>query len=194
MLIGLNGLKQVGKDTCADYLVQQYGFEKLSFAAKLKQAVAALFDLRIEDVERMKLQTEGNAVWVHAPGQYPRHFSMRHILQRMGTEVGREIFGENFWVDQVIPPAATTWHWNRKIVITDARFENELRRIHEHGGYNIQITRPGIVGGEHSSEVAPASQLIDLTIHNNYDLSYFYISIDDAMSRISQAEVAINGS
>ena len=40
MIIGICGLIGSGKDTIADYLVEQHNFQKMSFADKLKDAVA----------------------------------------------------------------------------------------------------------------------------------------------------------
>jgi cytidylate kinase len=43
MIIGVCGLIGAGKDTIADYLVNVHGFRRDSFAASLKDAVAAIF-------------------------------------------------------------------------------------------------------------------------------------------------------
>ena len=44
MIIGVCGLIGGGKGTVGDILVEQYDFKKLSFADKLKDAVAEMFD------------------------------------------------------------------------------------------------------------------------------------------------------
>ena len=44
MIIGITGLISSGKDTIADYLTTYQGFKRISFAASLKDAVAAVFD------------------------------------------------------------------------------------------------------------------------------------------------------
>ena len=43
MIIGICGLIGAGKDTAADYLVNFHEFRRDSFAATLKDAVAAVF-------------------------------------------------------------------------------------------------------------------------------------------------------
>ena len=45
MIIGICGLIGSGKGIVSDYLVDTYGFEKISFADKLKDAVSELFGL-----------------------------------------------------------------------------------------------------------------------------------------------------
>ena len=44
MIIGICGLIGSGKDTIADHLVDDHSFVKLSFADKLKDSVATMFD------------------------------------------------------------------------------------------------------------------------------------------------------
>ena len=43
MIIGLCGKKRVGKDTFADYLVDNYNFDKYAFANPLKEACRIMF-------------------------------------------------------------------------------------------------------------------------------------------------------
>jgi hypothetical protein len=57
MLIGLSGKFTSGKDTVADYLVGQYGFERRAFADKLKMVCRELFGMRGK--ERTLLQKFG---------------------------------------------------------------------------------------------------------------------------------------
>ena len=42
MIIGLSGYAQVGKDTVANYLVEKYGFVKVSFADPIREALYKL--------------------------------------------------------------------------------------------------------------------------------------------------------
>ena len=42
-IISLSGLQGSGKDTVADMLCERYGYKRISFAATLKDAVAAVF-------------------------------------------------------------------------------------------------------------------------------------------------------
>ncbi len=44
MIIGICGLIGSGKDTIAEYLIKEHNYIKLSFADKLKDSVATMFD------------------------------------------------------------------------------------------------------------------------------------------------------
>ena len=101
--IGLAGWARSGKDTVADYLVKNHGFTRVSFADPMREALLAL-DPNIEfGISHMKLSTLVRfGGWDSVKENYPE---VRGLLQRMGTEVGRDLFGKNFWVDQAIKKA-----------------------------------------------------------------------------------------
>ena len=56
ILIGRAGS---GKDTVADYLIENYGFIKLSFAAKLKEIAEGMFPILWQENKRKLLQDLG---------------------------------------------------------------------------------------------------------------------------------------
>ena len=60
MIIGICGLIGSGKGTVSDYLVEEYNFEKISFADKLKDAVSELFGWNRQMLEG---DTPGSRQW-----------------------------------------------------------------------------------------------------------------------------------
>jgi hypothetical protein len=74
---------------------------------------------------------------------------VRKLLQRMGTEVGRDMFGDSFWVDQAfkrIPEGSI-------VVFSDVRYQNEADAIKQNGGEVWRIERPGVnAANDHTSE------------------------------------------
>lgn len=179
MLIGLNGNKSAGKDTVGQYLVQGHGFVRLSFAEKLKKSAAALFDIPVDSWEKWKNEDQATITirseWFDSSDRNPdpalvpgfeRSISVRTFLQRYGTESHRDIFGSDFWVDALFRDVDPTDGTN--YVITDARFENELKKIKELGGYNIRIERPELSSTDsHASEQIPSDVYIDHIIVND---------------------------
>lgn len=174
MIIGLCGLKGSGKDTAAAYLVENYGYTRVGFADKLKDSVAALFDISREWVDDWKDDQGGTLprveVIIDVAGEVKNHpylrrrsqysFSWREFLQRYGTESHRDVFGYDFWVDQVLPYISQRdingWAEvaDQKLVISDVRFDNEAARISYYQGTLVQIARPGLPVSEdqHRSE------------------------------------------
>ena len=192
MIIGVNGFKGAGKDTIADHLVSKYGFEKTSFAALLKQSVCALFDISLDDIERWKSDPKAivsiQADWYDSSDRNPDpawvpetkiSFTFRQFLQRFGTEAHRDIFGYNFWVDNLMQ----NLDWEKDYVISDARFENELKAITHKFGFNWNVERPGYEGEDHASEVAPDPDLIDYYIYNIGTVEFLRDQVDAALRK-----------
>ena len=178
MIIGLSGYAQVGKDTVANYLVDNYGFVKVSFADPLREAVYRLNPkIDIADMRGVYLASAvDNLGWENVKVESE---DARRLLQRMGTEVGREMFGKDFWVNQGVLRAKE--HDN--VVFADTRFENEAQGIRETGGQVWRITKPGQgpVNG-HPSETALDDYRFDWYIPNYTGFNDLYNLIDQIMA------------
>jgi hypothetical protein len=154
MIIGLTGLRGSGKDTVGAYLVKQYGFERRAFADSLKQSVAALLDVDASRLDEWKNDPDVQVAVVrkfYSDQQLgdgvedlyvTDHQTMRSFLQRYGTESHRDVFGNDFWVDQLLPVGG--YYAGRAICVTDCRFANEYERIIELGGHVANVVRPGL--------------------------------------------------
>lgn len=175
MLIALNGRLGAGKDTAADRIEAIFAPERevkrLTFAGPLKRSVCALLGVTLQELEDMKLDPNPT-VKVKIPSmEFPNSYIVRSLtgrqfLERYGTEAHRDVFGDNFWLDQAIPrdPFLLEHHmW----VITDCRFVNEAERVQELGGIVIEIVGPnGREGNGHPSDTPLPDHLIDAVIDN----------------------------
>ena len=139
MILGIVGFAGSGKDTCGDIL-EQIGWIRESFAKPVKDAVAAIFGW-----ERHMLEgaTPESRAWREQPDEFwsakfGRPFSPREALQKMGTEVGRDVYHANLWVDSLIERIGNR---PKNFIITDVRFPNEIKTINEIGGKVIRIKR-----------------------------------------------------
>lgn len=192
MLVGLNGLKGSGKDTVGDYLVEEYGFERLSFAAKLKDSAAALFNIDPILWEVWKNDPDARVVLSNRAGKILNRttpISVREFLQRYGTEAHRDIFGQDFWIDYAVKGIDP----NKNYVFTDARFENELTRIKQLGGYNAQIVRLWANNKDtHASEAPPPLHLIDYKIENDLGFDELWDRVDEFIKFLELESYATN--
>lgn len=186
MIIGLTGKKGCGKSTVGEYLAVNYGFEQGGFADILKEAAGALFHVHPDQVdqwknERVEITVSGINVTPEHPDDVLRVLTWREMLQRFGTEMGRNVFGENFWVDQF-------WldhDLKEKLVITDVRFNNEAESIKKRGGKIIQIHRSSCATEDsHASELGIDSDLIDASIHNESDFFTLHLTIDELLPNL----------
>ncbi|MFE3578164.1 deoxynucleotide monophosphate kinase family protein [Streptomyces vinaceus] len=174
-LIGLSGLAQSGKDTAAGFLVDQ-GWTRRAFADPLKDMLYALDPLvpSQHGTWPVRLRTTIDALgWDRAKVEIPE---VRALLQRVGTDAGRAILGQNVWVEQMFRKRDT---WG-PTVITDVRFPNEAEAVKRHGGLVVQIVRPSqalIHGSTHLSEHALRGFEFDATILNSGSLEGLGASI-----------------
>jgi hypothetical protein len=166
-LIGLAGAARSGKDTAAQALLD-LGWTRRAFADKVREVLYALDPVLIEPqyadgttTLRYEVDTYG---WEDVKEMYP---VVRGYSQRLGTEGGRTVLGENVWVDALFRDFES---WDTPTVITDVRFPNEAEAIRDRGGLVIAIERPGqtlIREADHVSENALAGYLFDDVIRND---------------------------
>jgi len=204
MIIGFVGFIGSGKDTAADYLVNFHEFRRDSFANTLKDAVAAVFGwdrimLEGRTAEARKWREQVDQWWATRLG-IPE-LTPRWVLQRWGTEVCRKGFHDDIWIASVENKMRKTAD---NIVISDVRFPNEIKAIHNAGGIVVRVKRgedpewyqdavnansgPQTIGwsigrrrleqlGIHASETAWVGGDIDHIVNNN-------TTIDDLFAQI----------
>jgi hypothetical protein len=166
MIIGLSGYARSGKDTAADRLVDKYNFTRYSFAAPMKEAMYILNPIVGSDsISRFRYRNLVDTYGLDkSKDSYPE---IRRLLQVFGTEVGRQMFGENFWVD-----IALNGIKEPNAVITDVRFRNEADAIKKAGGQVWRINRDGIGPvTDHPSEVDLDKYDFDYVINNDFSVS-----------------------
>lgn len=160
----MSGYARSGKDTVGQILVEDFGFRQVSFAAPLKEAVYRLNPV-LQDLSTRSLRLQevvDRVGWDTAKEDYPE---VRGLLQRMGTEVGRDLFDQNFWVNLALKNIKEN---GGNVVITDCRFPNEALAVRKIGGQLWRIQRPGTEPvNAHPSETALDDEKFDWTLINN---------------------------
>lgn len=146
--------------------------------------------------------------WFSSLGHHYPELSPRIMLQHLGTEWGREVGGEDIWVEHLVSTADYVFRgypYEREegiqleentmvppvgVVVSDIRFENEVKRIRELGGRLVRVTRKasdrkansvGILA--HASEdeqKAIPDSLFDCILQNNGSIAELNKAIDVA--------------
>ena len=162
MIIGLSGYAQSGKDTVAELLCLNYGFKRISFALPMRDAVYTLNPI-VEGGNRVSdlVDEYGWDIAKAVP-------EVRRLLQVFGTEVGRNLFGETFWIDQAFKRAEEY----QRVVFSDVRFPNEAKAIQQRNGDVWRINRHNhtAVNG-HTSEHAMDNFMFKHVIYNDGTLN-----------------------
>lgn len=143
MIIGLVGFIGSGKDTVAGMLVKQ-GCIQDSFASPLKDVCASMFGwprhlLEGDTVESRDFRETPDMFWTRKTGI--DNFTPRLALQLVGTDVLRNNFHKNIWIDSLEYRMRKNSKNKKCIVISDARFQNELKLIKAMGGKIIWVQR-----------------------------------------------------
>ena len=188
MLIGLIGLIGSGKDTVAERLITQHGYKRDSFAKSLKDAVSSMFNW---DREMLEGNTESSRYWREQPDKFwsekmGKEVTPRWILQYFGTEVMRQGMYDAIWVDSVIGR-----YKGENTVISDTRFQNEIKTIKAHGGIVVLVKREEIPTreemqkqGAHQSEWDWIGSDFDYTIDNTSSLEGLNANIDQFIHQL----------
>lgn len=187
MLIGLCGFARSGKDSVAKILVNEYGFEQTAFAAVMRQAALALNPIISFETEQGLRPHELRYadcidLWSYdkAKTMFPE---FREFLQRLGTEMGRHIFGQNFWVERTmaIIEASPEKDW----AISDCRFLNEADAVRARGGVVIRVNRDGCeAANDHISEHELDDYDYDYVIYNEGPLDQLPLIVKDVLEDI----------
>jgi hypothetical protein len=195
VIIGLGGYARSGKDTVARILVEERGFVQVAYADILRDMLYALnpiLGVKRADAPIDVVQPDGHRkhLWSsettratipvsvttrlrdvidkHGWDGYKKTVycdEIRGLIQRLGTEGGRELLGNNIWVGATIEKI-----WDvQDAVISDVRFQNEHSAVKKfEDGQTWWVERPGVEpANAHASENTMDSSAFDKIIRND---------------------------
>lgn len=142
-IIAFVGLIGSGKDTAAAALIEKHGFVRCSFASSLKDACANIFHW---DRTMLEGQTPESREWREQVDEWWAerlsipHFTPRWALQHIGTNILRDTFHKDIWVLSLQRSLLDT---NQNVVISDARFQNEIIALRNIGATIVEVRRRG---------------------------------------------------
>lgn len=157
ILIGLTGQIGCGKTTVANFIKSETGAKELSFADPIKEVIAYLTGIprqQLDDQEVKKRMFPDSSVTV------------RHALQTLGTEWGRELIDQDIWVNYVKRQIETE---DQNFIVPDVRFENEAQMIRDLGGIIIHIRDEKERTDTHASEKRITNHWNDYFLVNHHD-------------------------
>ncbi len=174
-VLGLGVTAQVGKDTAAEHIEENFpGAKRVAFADKLKNVAMLLFGLSHEQCYgpvSIKEKVD------------PRYgLTPREIMQGIGDKM-RDIHPD-IWIDTVFYTTIPELQEQGfdKFIISDVRYPNEADKIQNIDGVVVRIEREagGVsVGGDHPSETSMLDYTnYHTTIENNGTLDEFFVNVD----------------
>ncbi len=177
-LVGICGKAGSGKDTIGDYLIKTYGFKKIALADPIKRLVKDVFALDDHTVYDRVAREKPLKNWPN--------WTVRKLLQFIGTELFRENIDDAIWVKSL-------WYKikndsKNRYAISDLRFPNELNFFKKHAKKDflcIKVVRPGYTGNVglkgHASEAYDLKG--DIEIINDGSIKDLYNKVDKLVDR-----------
>ena len=154
-VVGIAGGAGSGKDWLVSHVLQPLGFRGLGFADHFKVELIGKRLISFEDAFVTR----------------PPH--VRNILQMRGTEFGRRIYHDDIWVETVFADMQRlAFRWGpdfTRFVLTDCRFENEVRGVQRLGGKVYRINAPARYAANGLTESARAHISEALVRDGTYD-------------------------
>jgi hypothetical protein len=174
-IVGISGYATAGKNAASEALVA-VGYKQLAFADELRKCLYTL-NPHVPEYNGMGGQDLREIVdqigWDVAKVSLPE---IRRLMQVMGTEVGRSLFGDNVWVDKVRGKILDDI--SSSFVITDVRFPSEISAVRAWGGKVVWISRPGVgPTNGHASENSIGPLDCDIVIENDGSLEDLHTKI-----------------
>jgi hypothetical protein len=186
ILVGIGHEHRSGKDTVAQFLVENFGFTRVGFADALYEECR---NLLIAVVPREKrLGHFDRPYMLEAPdcdgdaGKGFAYMGMTEkdplLLQWWGTNVRRSQ-NPDYWIDRVASKLSTLPSETR-VVLPDTRFPNEAEFIRARGGLLWKVARPNRPIDrpvDHPSETALQDYSWDEVIQNDGTLDDLQIRV-----------------
>ena len=179
-IIALSGFARSGKDEAAKVLVEEFGFKRVAFADKLREVLYQLNPMVYVDRVYDTIYVQDVIDRFGWDGYKETKFGpeIRRLLQRLGTEAGRQTLWDSIWIDA----AFANQPEDAKIVVSDARFINEFEAVKARGGKVWRIERAGVgaVNNHPSETEALTYDGFDRYLQNNGSLENYHKIIKQA--------------
>ena len=187
-IIGLCGRAFSGKTALANFLVEKYGYERVYVAQALKELCSDLCHMSIDEMNARKneeihfvlndtdmhLISERTSIPFEVIKEELAKIgftlkSTRQAFQFIGTELIRK-YNPNWHIEMML----STMKPDKKYVVDDVRFPNEVEALNYHGSVLIFVIRPqlDIVSHHRSEESIKWSEFDHIIINNDLTLEY----------------------
>ncbi|MFE5093228.1 hypothetical protein ACFRCI_23425 [Streptomyces sp. NPDC056638] len=187
--IGIIGRARVGKDTAGQWLVDNRGYRRVSFADPLKEAALKVDPIicpdgwPYHDGPVHLSQMVAGMGWEAAKDTYPE---VRRFLQELGAAVRAE--DPEFWLRIALRLVTKANEDGVPCVITDVRYPNEAESLRRAGFHLVYIDRPGVPQLNHESEGALTEEDADYLIHNDGDRAHFLREVENFYGKVERFE------
>ena len=182
MIIGLAGNKGSGKDTVADFLVQDHGFDRVAFADPVHKKVKFLLQLKdhneYNQVKRTKLTWQDNKGDIH-------FIDGRHLIR----EIGMLMLSYN--KDQFTQYVESRFFkMNGRVVVTDMRFDHEHFMLKRNNAIFCKVKRPGFVSDNHITEKGFNDSEMHFIVENDSSIKALRKKVNELVEKVEHVHTS----
>lgn len=169
-IIGLAGKSGSGKDTVGMYIYDFMRYrckslKKDSFASILKEVFYKLTGIRTDKdknkiISELQIFEDKKELLEDTKG-----FTKRELLIKTAEAI-TSVYGKDFFVNYLFDRHKFT----KKLIITDVRFKNELKKIREKNGFVVKVVRDDVKLMDNYTEKdldGLTNDMYDYVIYNN---------------------------
>lgn len=196
-VIALSGWKLAGKDTMTEYLVEEYGYTRKSFADPLKEQVARTYDIPLEYTHtpsKKEMPLSQYPVIAGDPFGETIHHLLRSELRTgfwtpralciLEGSIKRSVYS-NYWVASVVKEILASP--DKKYVISDMRYKSEADtlKLFIPTLTTVRIERTDSIETTDPSERNLDDYVFDHKISNRSTVGTFHDNIDRFLSLLA---------
>jgi hypothetical protein len=165
-LICIIGNIGVGKSTVAD-IIKKYDYTELTFAGPVKEIGLILgFDYKnLYGSQEDKLEL--NKFWGVSGREFMQKFATNIMRDELSNHINMNMDGKTIWVRLCEKKILNLLEQNKKILVSDGRFPDEINMIKNLGGIIIKINRKNKYDIQHQSESYIDKLKADFIINND---------------------------
>lgn len=196
--IGLGGRLTAGKDAVADHLVDQHGFVKVGMSDPLLAAALVVNPWIPVNAEQRSYEPGLRGHFVQLSHlietigyvEAKKNKTVRDLLQHLGTDVVRDMFGGDAWVDIHSRNIRALLEKGADVVLTGLRYPNEVEMTERIGGLAVWVERPNnptpASAMTHASETSVWGEDFMVTINNTGTLEDLHRYTDQVLAEWSR--------
>lgn len=156
-VVGLVGETESGKDSIADFAIEDFGARRIALADPIRECALAIDPIvaiqATGNPDQIRVARLSDVVSELGWREAKKIPEVRRLLQRIGTEMGREIIDDDLWIVMGLRRMMAYYNGSggelNRFIFTDVRFPNESVKIREFVEANdgvldlVRVKRPG---------------------------------------------------
>jgi len=155
-----------GKSTAGNIL-KQYGYEEITFANPVKEIGLILGFEHKELYGSQEDKLKINEFWGVSGREFMQKFATNIMRNELHKHINMNMDGKTIWVRLCEKKIIQMLKENKKILISDGRFPDEINMIKQYNGTIIKLERNNSFDLNHESESYISNIKYDKLINNN---------------------------